>query len=201
MAAPSPRSYATNARPIAIIAGTFASRLTPRPADGSYGSSAVGERTLGGIQQVLDFLQAGEACLRDQQPRPSVDRPWWQGRKPSLQRGALAAQEELVGVPLDQPRRPEGIPSGQRVAHGIVNRPMFLVPQAGVAMQLAHPVGILLLQSGAADRRTAGGSATSHARRPAAPGTGWLLSMASSICWPSARPVTASHSARQPVQH
>ena len=111
--------------------------------------SGVRERTLGGIQQVFDFLQAREACLRDQQPRPGVDRPRRQGRKPSLQGGALAAQEELVGVPLDQPRRPDRIPGGQRVAHGIVNRPMFLVPQAGVAVQLAHPLGILLLQAGA----------------------------------------------------
>jgi len=52
-------------------------------------------------------------------------------------------------VALDQPGRPGGIPGGQCVAHGVVDRPMFLVPQPRVAVQLLHSLGILPLEADA----------------------------------------------------
>ena len=86
------------------------------------------QRALGGIQRDLGRLHAvaeeSQARLGQQQPRPR-GQPGGQRRKPPLQGRAFAAQEKHVGVPLDQSRRPGGVPAGQGVAHRVVGETML----------------------------------------------------------------------------
>jgi hypothetical protein len=108
---------------------------------------------LGGVQQALDRLQAateqGQQRLRQQQPRPGADQLLRQYRQPALQSRPLAAHQQAVGVPLDQPRRPIGVPGGRRVVHRVVGQPVRLCPGGRGPVQPGHPLGPLALQAGA----------------------------------------------------
>ena len=157
------------------------------------------ERTLGGIQRRIGRFHVAtderHPRPRQAQPRPRAGQLGGKRRKPPLNRRAFTRQKERVKVPLDQPRRPAGVAGGQRVAHGVVGQTMFFStrwPRFGAA----PGPGLVVAAAGGrgAGRRTAGGSATSRAPRPAAPGTARQPRSASSIAWPSDRPVTASHS-------
>jgi hypothetical protein len=110
------------------------------------------QRPLGGIQQAIDRLhttaEAGQDRLRQQQPWPAADQLGRQGRQPPLQGRCLAVQEEPIHVPLDQPRRPDGIPRSQRVPHRVIGQPVPLAPPGRVAVQRRHPPRLLLLQAG-----------------------------------------------------
>ena len=135
------------------------------------------QRALGGIQRDLGRLHAvaeeSQARLGQQQPRPRAGQPGGQRRKPPLQGRVFAAQEKRVGVPLDQPRRPGGVPGGQGVAHRVVGEAMLLTPGGRGPVQRHEPGRAVAAAAGrGAGRRTGGGSATSRAPHPAAPGTG-----------------------------
>ena len=135
------------------------------------------QRALGGIQRDLGRLHAvaeeSQARLGQQQPRPRADQPGGQRRKPPLQGRAFAAQEKRVGVPLDQPHSPGGVPGGQGVAHRVVGEDMILTPGGRGPVKRPQPGRAVAAACGrGAGRRTDGGSATSRAPHPAAPGTG-----------------------------
>ena len=104
-------------REIAIVAGTFASRLAPgRPTARTAHRRPDAERALGGSQQRLDRLDA--AAERASPPGPATaaagtDQLGGQRREPPLERRALAAQETArrsaarsAGPPRRRPRRP-----------------------------------------------------------------------------------------------
>ncbi len=118
----------------------------------------VGERPLGGVEEAVDVLHAREACPGDQQPWPGVDRPSWQGSEPSLEGDSLAAEEEFVRVPLDQLRRPRSVGGGQRVADRLLDEPVLVVPQTGVAVQVRPRRAAAAGGGPGAGRRTGGGS-------------------------------------------
>jgi hypothetical protein len=52
-------------------------------------------------------------------------------------------------VPLDQPRRPAGVPGRQRVPHRVVGQIMLVAPAGRGPVQRLHPAGLLGLQPGA----------------------------------------------------
>jgi hypothetical protein len=52
-------------------------------------------------------------------------------------------------VPLDQPRGPRGVPGGQRVSDGVVDRAVLLVPGGRGVVQHRQPLGPLLPETGA----------------------------------------------------
>ena len=140
-----------------IAAGTLARWLAGRPTEGSNGSSATarsaGERALGGVQRCPGRIHAvaeeSQARLGQQQPRPRAGQPGGQRCQPPLQGRAFAAQEKRVGVPLDQPHRPDGVPGGQGVPHRVVGEAMILTPGGRGPVQARNPAGPFLLQAGA----------------------------------------------------
>ena len=54
-----------------------------------------------------------------------------------------------VGMPLDQPGGPRGVPCGQRVPDRFIGQPVFPTPRCGVMVQGRHPAGLFLPQPGA----------------------------------------------------
>ena len=111
------------------------------------------QRALGGIQRDPGRLHAvaeeSQTRLGQQQPRPRACRPGGQRRQPPLQGRAFAAQEKRVGVPLDQPHGPGGVPRGQGVPHRVVGQATILTPGGRGPVQRQNPAGPLLLQAGA----------------------------------------------------
>ena len=140
-----------------MMAGRFANRLVALPRTGSYGSSAppggVCHGADGGIEQAFALLQAaaeqGQDHLREQQPRPGLDKASGQRRQPPLNGRTLAAQQKRVDVPLDQSHRPGGVPGGQSVPHRVVGETMLLVPGGRGPVKARNPAGPFLLQAGA----------------------------------------------------
>ena len=108
---------------------------------------------LGVIEQGLErfHLEAlgGAVGLGQAQARPGAYRLRRQRRKPAAQGRALAAAEQRLDVPLDQPRRPGGVPGRQRVPHRVIGQIMLLAPGGRGPVQRLHPAGLLGLQPGA----------------------------------------------------
>ena len=108
---------------------------------------------LGVIEQGLEcfHLEAhgGAVRLGQAQARTVAYRLRRQRRKPAAQGRALAAAEQRLDVPLDQPCRPGGVPGGQGVAHRVIGQPMLLAPGGRGPVQRRNPAGPLLLQAGA----------------------------------------------------
>ena len=108
---------------------------------------------LGVIEQRLERFQlealGGAVRLGQAQARPVADRFRRQRRKPAAQGRALAAAEQRLDVPLDQPRRPGGVPRGQRVPHRVIGQIMLVAPGGRGPVQRRHPAGLLGLQPGA----------------------------------------------------
>jgi hypothetical protein len=97
----------------------------PAPQPLSHGQGPPG---IGGIQRGLGRFQVAtnerDPHLRQAQPWAAPEQLSGQRRESPLNRRAVAQQVEGIEVPLGQPRRPDGIPSGQRVAHRVVGQPM-----------------------------------------------------------------------------
>ncbi len=108
---------------------------------------------LGVIEQGLErfHLEAlgGAVRLGQAQARTVAYRLRRQRRKPAAQGRALAAAEQRLDVPLDQPRRPGGVPGRQRVPHRVIGQVMLLAPGGRGPVQRLHPAGLLSLQPGA----------------------------------------------------
>ena len=127
----------------------------PRPAGGRLIRfiAANSKRALGVVQQALDrfHLAADDGAdrLGQAQARPSAYRLCGQRGQPALQGRALASAEQRLDVPLDQPRRPSGVPGCQRVPDGGIAQIMLIGPGGRGPVQLWHPAGLLLLQAGA----------------------------------------------------
>ena len=104
---------------------------------------------LGVIEQRLGAqLEALGGAVRLDHQRPVAD-PVRQRRKPGRQGRALAAAEQRLDVPLDQPRRPGSVPRGQRVPHHVIGQIMLVAPGGRGPVQRCHPAGLLGLQPGA----------------------------------------------------
>ena len=133
---------------------------------------------VGRVGRAFHLLHAaGGSChlgLRQQQPGAGPDQVVGERCEPSLNRRHFAAQiVNHVEMLLDQPRSPGGICAGHRVANRVIGQPAPFVPGRRVTVQLRRAVGLVFAAGGrGAGRRIGGGSATSRAPRPAAPGTG-----------------------------
>ena len=108
---------------------------------------------LGVIEQGLECFQleplGGAVRLGQAQARTVAYGLRRQRRKPAAQGHALAAAEQRLDVPLDQPRRPGRVPRRQRVAHRVIGQVMLLRPGGRGPVQRRHPTGLLSLQPGA----------------------------------------------------
>jgi hypothetical protein len=86
--------------------------------------TAGGKGAFGVIEQGLErfHLEAPGSAVRLGQAQAGTVayRLRRQRRKPAVQGRALAAAEQRLGVPLDQPRIPGGVPGRQRVPHRVV---------------------------------------------------------------------------------
>jgi hypothetical protein len=108
--------------------GQQAGGLTDRRLEGLGGSSR--EDALGGSQRRLGCVHV--ACdqrherLRKAQPWAGSAQLNGERRKPPPDRRVLTRQEQPVEVLFDQPRRPDGIPSSQRMPYCVVGQPMRL---------------------------------------------------------------------------
>ena len=103
------------------------------------GVFGVGEQGLDLVDATADERPDGPGQA---QPRPGTEQPVGQRRQPAVDRGALAALEALLGVLLDQPGRPVGLPGGQGVVHRLIDQPVVLQPGDRVPMQRRHAVGL-----------------------------------------------------------
>jgi hypothetical protein len=65
-----------------------------------------------------------------------------------MQRLPLAAQPQLIDVPLDQPGHPDAVPRGQRMVHGVIGQPVLVVPGGRGPVQFRHPVRLGLPEAG-----------------------------------------------------
>jgi len=152
----SPRSRASEARRNAIPAGTLASTLSPcgGPRDGSYGSSPLTAKVRSASPRSASTASAWNpmaapyAWARHRRGRSRTD-PRGQRRKPAAQGRALAAAQQRLDVPLDQPRRPGRVSGGQRVLDGVIGQVMVLAPGARGPVQRLRPPGLFSLQPGA----------------------------------------------------
>ncbi len=198
----SPQSWARAARPSAIAAGTFASWLAPRPADGSNGSSATpgsiasarsAASSSGSIASTLPPEIASNACVRHSR-----------GRELISPAGSSASHRSTV-APSPSKKRPSTFRSISRAAQ--TGSP------AASACRTASSANPCSSDQAAALRCSAGirlgCSCRSLARRRSA-NSGWYrhqqrtsssgirnspaCSTCCSIAWLSVRPMTASHS-------
>ncbi len=108
---------------------------------------------LGVVEQGLECLGleplGGGVRLGQAQARAGAYRLRGQRRKPAAQGRALAAAEQLLHVPLHQPRGPGGVPGRQRVPHRVIGQVMLLAPGGRGPVQRLHPAGLLSPQPGA----------------------------------------------------
>ena len=118
-----------------------------RPSGGCLIRFVVADRkgALGVIEQGLKcfHLEAhgGAVRLGQAQARTVAYRLRRQRRKPAAQGRALAAAEQRLDVPLDQPRCPGRVPGGQGVAHRVVGEAMIFTPGGRGPVQRRDPAG------------------------------------------------------------
>ena len=115
---------------------------------------SVGGRALNRVKKRFHNLDVaaggGHERPRQQQPRTGPDHVGRDDRDPPVDgRGLAADAVDQVEVLLDHPGRPEHLPGAGRVTDGIIGQVVLGVPGRGVAVQLRHPAGLLLLQAGA----------------------------------------------------
>ena len=97
-----------------------------RRADGRLVGLAFGirGRMLGGIKEALDPVQVaveqGQHGLRQKQARAGIGQLIWLTGQPPLHGCLLAAQNRRIEVALDQAGRPQPLPRGLRVIHGVI---------------------------------------------------------------------------------
>jgi hypothetical protein len=106
----------------------------------------IGEQRFGLVHAAHE---EGPDRLGQQQSRAGADQLGGQRRHPAVDGGALGALQQRVEVPLDQPRRPDGVAGGQRMPHGVIDQPVALAPGGRGPVQPGHPLGVLLGQAGA----------------------------------------------------
>ena len=166
----------------AISAGTFPSMLAALPTDGSNGSSTAGAAPASARSAASS---GGSSRLRAAERwRPATPAPATAaaGTGPARRAAPQAtaapspprcAGEGRVEVLLDQPGRPGSVPGGQGVPlprHRPAHAPHTRRRRPGAAPRPGRAVAAVAGRG--AGRRTGGGSATSRAPHPAAPGTG-----------------------------
>ena len=123
---------------------------TDRRLEGLIGR--IRQRAFGGINRRLGRLQAAtverQPRLRQAYPRPRPGQVRRERGKPPPYRYSLVAQQEGVGVPLDQAGRPGRVPGSDRVVNGVADEPVLFTPGGRSPVQHRHPVRPLLLQAG-----------------------------------------------------
>ena len=79
-----------------------------------------------GLERFHLEAHGGAVRLGEAQARTVAQRLRRQRGEPAAQGHALAASEQRLDVPLDQPRRPGDVPGRQRVPHRVVGQIMLL---------------------------------------------------------------------------